>query len=228
MQTGEIAQQGLFFLACSKKREPIKNRIRQIYPGEKMKKIFYLLPMFFTLLACGAQPSPTQDISNIVNATLTAVAQNSPQMETPQTAPTQDISSAVNATLTAVAQNNPQGSEQQPVVAQVTGSLRIEQEQGSGAICTAGTTYFVYAEFSSNGPATAQYQIYITDASGQVPNGTFEGYNAPQAEGTLTFDSAKTETLTWRITGPYQYPEALTIRGNLNGQSLQSVPVACQ
>ncbi len=191
-----------------------------------MRKIFYLVPVFFTLLACGAQPSPTQDLNSIVNATLTAVAQNSPQMETPQ--PTQDINSAVNATLTAVAQNNPQGGEQQPVEAQVTGSLQIVQEQGSGTICTADTTYLVYAEFSSNGPATAQYQIYITDASGQVPNGTFEGYNAPQAEGTLTFDSAKTETLTWRITGPYQYPEALTLRGNLNGQAIQSVPVSCQ
>jgi hypothetical protein len=45
-----------------------------------MKKILYLLPLLFMLLACGAQPAPTQDVSNMVNATLTAIAQNNPQV----------------------------------------------------------------------------------------------------------------------------------------------------
>jgi hypothetical protein len=45
-----------------------------------MKKILYLLPLLFMLLACGAQPVPTQDVSNTVNATLTAIAQNNLQV----------------------------------------------------------------------------------------------------------------------------------------------------
>jgi hypothetical protein len=49
-----------------------------------MRKILYLLPLFLSILACGTQPLPPQDVSNIVNATLTAVAQNNPQVTAPQ------------------------------------------------------------------------------------------------------------------------------------------------
>jgi hypothetical protein len=49
-----------------------------------MKRILYLLPLLLGIFACGAQPSPTQDVSNIVNATLTAIAQNNLQVATPQ------------------------------------------------------------------------------------------------------------------------------------------------
>jgi len=49
-----------------------------------MKKILYLLPLLFMILACGAQPAPTQDVSSIVNATLTAIAQANPQVIAPQ------------------------------------------------------------------------------------------------------------------------------------------------
>ena len=56
----------------------------KITNGEKMKKIFCLLPLFLSILACGTQPLPAQDVSNIVNATLTAVAQNNLQVVTPQ------------------------------------------------------------------------------------------------------------------------------------------------
>ena len=44
-----------------------------------MKKILYLLPVLMMMLACSAQPLPTPDVSSIVNATLTAVAQSGPQ-----------------------------------------------------------------------------------------------------------------------------------------------------
>lgn len=54
-----------------------------------MKKILYLLPLLIMLLACGAQPLPTQDVSNIVNATLTAIAQSNPQVVAPQPTATQ-------------------------------------------------------------------------------------------------------------------------------------------
>ena len=45
-----------------------------------MKKILYLLPLFLSILACETQPLPTQDVSNIVNATLTAIAKNNLQV----------------------------------------------------------------------------------------------------------------------------------------------------
>jgi hypothetical protein len=41
-----------------------------------MKRILYLLPLLFGIFACGAQPAPTQDVGNMVSATLTAIAQN--------------------------------------------------------------------------------------------------------------------------------------------------------
>ncbi|MBE0670577.1 MAG: hypothetical protein IH588_08320 [Anaerolineales bacterium] len=50
-----------------------------------MKKIIYLLPLLLGILACGAQPQPPQNVSDIVNATLTAIAQNNLQVITPQT-----------------------------------------------------------------------------------------------------------------------------------------------
>ena len=49
-----------------------------------MKKILYLLPVLLGILACGIQPLPTQDVGNIVNATLTAITQNNLQGVTPQ------------------------------------------------------------------------------------------------------------------------------------------------
>jgi hypothetical protein len=49
-----------------------------------MKKILYLLPLLFMLLACGVQPASTQDVSNMVKATLTAIAQNNLQVIAPQ------------------------------------------------------------------------------------------------------------------------------------------------
>jgi hypothetical protein len=44
-----------------------------------MKKIFPILCLLFGILACSIQPLPTQDVSTIVNATLTAIAQSTSQ-----------------------------------------------------------------------------------------------------------------------------------------------------
>jgi hypothetical protein len=41
-----------------------------------MKKLIYLFPLLLGALACGMQPQPTQNVADIVNATLTAIAQN--------------------------------------------------------------------------------------------------------------------------------------------------------
>ena len=59
-----------------------------------MKKLFLLLPMILTLLACGpvvVQTQPTQDVSAIVNATLTAVAQNNQPAAMPVTSVPQGV-----------------------------------------------------------------------------------------------------------------------------------------
>ena len=50
-----------------------------------MKNLLYLLPLIIGILACDAQPRSTLDVTNIVNATLTAIAQNNPQFVAPQT-----------------------------------------------------------------------------------------------------------------------------------------------
>jgi hypothetical protein len=50
-----------------------------------MKKIICLLPLLFGIFACGSQPQPTRNVSDILNATLTAIAQINPQVITPQT-----------------------------------------------------------------------------------------------------------------------------------------------
>jgi hypothetical protein len=49
-----------------------------------MKRILCLLPLLLGIVACGAKPSPTQDVSRIVNATLTAIAQSNSQVIAPQ------------------------------------------------------------------------------------------------------------------------------------------------
>src|SRR5512138_772304 len=49
-----------------------------------MKKTIYLLPLLLFITACGSQSVSTQNVSDIVSATLTAIAQNNPQVVSPQ------------------------------------------------------------------------------------------------------------------------------------------------
>lgn len=49
-----------------------------------MKKLLYLLPLLLIISACGTQPQSTQNVTDIVSATLTAIAQNNPQVVSPQ------------------------------------------------------------------------------------------------------------------------------------------------
>lgn len=48
-----------------------------------MKKLLCLTPLLLSLLACGAQHPSTLNVANKVNATLTAIAQNNPQVAPP-------------------------------------------------------------------------------------------------------------------------------------------------
>jgi hypothetical protein len=105
-------------------------------------------------------------------------------------------------------------------------ALTIVQEQGSGAICAAGSTYFVYFNITVNGATTVAYRVYVTDASGQVPNGAFDGYT-PNVSDSLVFTGAGTQTITLHLLGPYTYPDSITIRGEVNGTNVSPVSVAC-
>jgi hypothetical protein len=49
-----------------------------------MKKILYLLPLLLVISACSAQAQSTLSVADIVNATLTAIAQNNPQVSSLQ------------------------------------------------------------------------------------------------------------------------------------------------
>lgn len=60
--------------------------LRHYLKRETVKKSLYLLPLLLGIFACVAQSSPTQNVSDIVNATLTTIAQNNPQVIAPQTA----------------------------------------------------------------------------------------------------------------------------------------------
>lgn len=58
-----------------------------------MKKIFYLLPLLLGIFACAAQPQSNPNVADMVNATLTANAQSSPQVPfTPTLNPAPDTS----------------------------------------------------------------------------------------------------------------------------------------
>lgn len=107
-------------------------------------------------------------------------------------------------------------------------SVRIVQEQGSGAACTANATYFVNVDITSNGPTTALYEIDATDASGQVQDGVFDGFAAPEVRDSLTFNAAETQSVRLRLVGPYSYPDTITIRVRVNGGDWQQAAVACK
>jgi Ig-like domain from next to BRCA1 gene len=107
-------------------------------------------------------------------------------------------------------------------------AVRFVQEQGSGGICKAKTTYFVYLDITANGPTTAQYRIDATDDSGQVADGVFDTFNSPEVSDSMAFDAAGTKTVSLRLIGPYTYPEKVTIRARVNGKDLPAFTVSCQ
>ena len=65
-----------------------------------MKKLLYLLPLLLGILACGTQPKSAQNVTDIVNATLTAIAQNNPQLVSPQATSTPPTLVQVQPTAT--------------------------------------------------------------------------------------------------------------------------------
>ena len=108
-------------------------------------------------------------------------------------------------------------------------SITIELEQGSGAVCTANSTYFVHVSITADGPTTATYEIGST--AGQIPAGYFQDANnnlSPYITGTVTFDQAGTKTINFRFVGPYPYPDDITVNLRVNGGAWINTRLACQ
>lgn len=111
-------------------------------------------------------------------------------------------------------------------------SIKIEQEQGSGDACGADATYFVTATITADGIVAASYEVSSYSAGGQIPTGgnfqdlTNNGLSESVSAG-LTFEKAETKTLTWRLTGPYSYPNDINVRLRVNDGESKSASVDC-
>jgi hypothetical protein len=109
-------------------------------------------------------------------------------------------------------------------------SIDIELEQGSGATCTANSTYFVHAYITADGPATAAYEISST--AGQIAAGYFQDANngslSPTVSGTVVFDQADTKAINLRFVGPYPYPNDITVVLRVNGGEFYNAKLSCQ
>jgi len=108
-------------------------------------------------------------------------------------------------------------------------SISIELEQGSGVVCTADSTYFVYANITADGATTATYEIGST--AGQIPAGNFQssptGPVSPYVTGTIEFDQAGTKMLNYRFVGPYPYPDDITVNLRVNGGEWHNTKLVC-
>ncbi len=106
-------------------------------------------------------------------------------------------------------------------------SIDIELEQGSGAACTAGATYFVHASITADGPTTASYEI--GSSAGQISAGYFEDENKqyPYVTGKLVFNQPDTKQIGLRFVGPYPYPDDITVMLRVNGGDWYSSKLSC-
>ena len=109
-------------------------------------------------------------------------------------------------------------------------SIDIELEQGSGAVCTATSTYFVHASITADGSTTATYEIGST--AGQIPAGNFQSQNdnglSPYITGVVVFDQPGTKTINVRFVGPYPYPGDITVNLRVNGGEWHNAKLSCQ
>jgi hypothetical protein len=81
---------------------------------------------------------------------------------------------------------------------------------------------------TADGPTTASYTLYLTDASGQAVDGVFADTSSPQVQASISFNTAGTQTFTYRVKGPYSYPDSVTARVNVNSQSWSAATVSCK
>ncbi len=108
-------------------------------------------------------------------------------------------------------------------------SIDIELEQGSGAVCTTNSTYFVHASITVDGATTASYEIGST--AGQIPAGNFQYANnglSPTVTGSVVFDQAGTKTINLHFVGPYPHPDDITVDLRVNGGEWHNTKLPCQ
>jgi len=108
-------------------------------------------------------------------------------------------------------------------------SITIELEQGSGAVCSTNSTYFIHATITADGATTASYEIGST--AGQIPAGNFQDANnglSLYVTGSVTFDQAGTKTINLRFVGPYSYPGDITVNLRVNGGEWHNAKLSCQ
>jgi hypothetical protein len=143
-------------------------------------------------------------------------------------APTAQPTLDVNAVYTAAAQTMQAQATPTVAVGGITNvSVRIVPEGASGAPCSGTSTYTVFMDITSNGPTSAAYDVYLTDSSGQIADGSFDGFASPEVKDSLKFTAASTQTVQLRVVGPYGYPDGITVRGKVNGNDFNSVKIAC-
>jgi hypothetical protein len=105
-------------------------------------------------------------------------------------------------------------------------SIDIVPEQGSGEACTTGSTYFVHAYITADGPTTASYEIGST--AGQISAGYFEDNGlSPYVTGTVVFDRADTKTINLRFVGPYPHPDDITVFLRVNSGEWLNTKLFC-
>ncbi len=194
-----------------------------------MKKFPLLLLALLLLALClsgckpvATLPAPTFAVVLPSPATLPTQpvqpVEISPPTQTPQPTETPLMNSTrTNSTPT-----------ETPTPASITSVVvRLFQEQGVAAACSAEATYFVYLDVTADGPLTAAYEISAVDASGQAGNGRFDSSGESEASGELKFEAAGKQTISLRLTGPYTDPEGLTVQASLNGQASSPAQVPC-
>ena len=106
-------------------------------------------------------------------------------------------------------------------------AIDIVPEQGSGIACSAGSTYFVHAYITTDGPTTASYEIGST--AGQIPAGYFEdNYGlSSSVSGIVVLDQADTKTINLRFVGPYPHPDDITVNLRVNGGEWLNTKLYC-
>jgi hypothetical protein len=106
-------------------------------------------------------------------------------------------------------------------------SIDIVPEQGSGDACTAGSTYFVHAYISTDGPATVSYEI--GSSAGQISAGYFEDDRGQYSyvTGELSFDKADNKQINLRFVGPYPHPDDITVMLRVSGGDWINAKLYC-
>ena len=108
-------------------------------------------------------------------------------------------------------------------------SISIELEQGSGAVCTANSTYFAHVSITADGPTITSYEVSST--AGQIAAGYFQDANnnlLPYINDSVVFDQAGTKTINFRFVGPYPYPSDITVNLRVNGGEWYHAKLSCQ